>query len=125
MKLESLNFITNLYFLISFNTGHSNKIFEKTVSSENIGKKELVFAQSPKGREMLIHDGHKYTLLDKAGGKQNWRCNNAKKYGCRSAASTNGNDFILIKGHNHPRENFPVQVVKMKQDNSKIQKKEA
>lgn len=68
---------------------------------------------------MLIHDGQKYMLLDKIGDKLSWRCNSARKYGCRSTANTVGNDFILIKEHNHPRETFPIEVVKMKIENDK------
>lgn len=86
--------------------------------SKALSKTELVFAQSPKGREILIHDGHKYVISVKNLDKTTWRCNSASKYGCRSTATTTGNDFNMIKDHNHPRENFPVQVVKMKSKQS-------
>lgn len=95
-------------------TDKSKNLLNKVVSSKALGKTELVFAQSPKGREILIHDGHKYVINVKNLNKTTWRCNSAGKYGCRSSATTIGNDFNMIKDHNHPRENFPVQVVKVK-----------
>jgi hypothetical protein len=91
-----------------------SKILEKVVNSRKLCQKELVFAQSPKGREMLLHDGHKYVISFREPKRIFWRCNNSQKYGCKAAASTNGNDFALLRSHNHPRENFPVQVVKLK-----------
>jgi hypothetical protein len=93
---------------------HISKILEKVVNSRKLCQKELVFAQSPKGREMLLHDGHKYVISFREPKRIFWRCNNSQKYGCKAAASTNGNDFVLLRSHNHPRENFPVQVVKLK-----------
>lgn len=64
---------------------------------------------------MLLFGGHKYVLIttDRSGIKT-WRCNSATKFGCRAGAKTVGNAFEPIKNHNHPRENFPVKVVKMK-----------
>lgn len=78
-------------------------------------KEELVYAQSPKGREMLLHAGHKYVIVkDFKNGQKTWRCNGVTKYGCKALAKTYGNVYYLVKEHNHPRENFPVQVVKVK-----------
>lgn len=76
---------------------------------------ELVYAQSPKGREMLLHAGHKYVLLkDFKNGTKTWRCNGGTKYGCKAVAKTVGNAYFLSRKHNHPRETFPVQIVKVK-----------
>lgn len=79
-----------------------------------VNQNELVFAQSPKGREMLLLDGHKYVISYREPKRIIWRCNNAQKYGCKAGAATVGNSFTLLKKHNHPRENFPIQVVKLK-----------
>lgn len=87
-----------------------------------MGDEKLVFAQSPKGRDMLLYGGHKYVLVstDQKGYKM-WRCNSQMKYGCRAGAKTLGNSFEAIKNHNHPRESFPVKVLKMK-NNVKVKK---
>lgn len=83
----------------------------KVVSS----KEELVYAQSPKGREMLLHAGHKYVIVkDYKNGTKTWRCNGLIKYQCKAVARTLGGLCFLSKEHNHPRETFPVQVVKVK-----------
>lgn len=74
-----------------------------------------MFAQSPKGRGMLLHAGHKYVLVrDYKNGTKTWRCNAVTKYGCKAAAKTMRNKFMLVKDHNHARENFKIKVVKMK-----------
>lgn len=82
-----------------------------------MSQKELVFAQSPKGREMLLHDGHKYVISYREPKRIVWRCNSSQKYGCKAGAATVDNDFSLLREHNHPRENFPIQVVKLKNAN--------
>ena len=92
-------------------------MIEKVVSSRKLCQKELVFAQSPKGREMLLHNGHKYVIAFREAKRTTWRCNNSQKYGCRAVASTIDNNFTLLREHNHPRESFPVQVVKLKNSN--------
>lgn len=110
--------MTNLFSSFFILTGKNKPMVEKVLSSKALAKLDLVFAQSPKGREILIHDGHKYVVNVKMRDKTTWRCNSATKYGCRCSASTSGNEFKMIKDHNHPRENFPVQVVKMKSNQS-------
>lgn len=88
---------------------------KRVVSSRNLEDKGIVYAQSKKGRKILLHEGQKYVVSSTSGDKTVWRCNNASKYGCRGVAILQGtDDFKITKDHNHPRENFPVQVVKMK-----------
>lgn len=85
------------------------------IENRNIRAEELVFAQSPKGRDMLLNRGHKYVLIntDRRGVKR-WRCNSAIKFGCRAEAKTIGLTFEAFHTHNHPRETFPVKVIKVK-----------
>ena len=104
-------------FFIFLIVTHVSRVLDKVVDSRKLPQKELVFAQSPKGREMLLHDGHKYVISYREPKRTVWRCNCSQKYGCKAEASTIGNNFELIKVHNHPRENFPIQVVKMKNAN--------
>lgn len=73
-----------------------------------------MFAQSPKGRDMLLYDGHKYVVSYREPKRVVWRCNSAQKYGCKAGAATVDNKFQSLRAHNHPREKFPVQVVKLK-----------
>jgi hypothetical protein len=87
---------------------------EKVVNSRQISEEKLVFAQSEKGREMLLNGGHKYVLVLSRNGIKTWRCNGAKKYGCKAGATTIGNNFSSSRSHNHPRLDFPVKVLKMK-----------
>lgn len=104
------------YFISSTVTGIS-KILEKVVSSQKLCQKDLVYAQSPKGREMLLHDGHKYVISYREPKRTAWRCNASQRYGCKAGAATVDGNFQLLRNHNHPRENFPVQVVKLKNQN--------
>lgn len=105
-------------FFFSFAVTHISKILEKVVSSQKLCQKELVFAQSPKGREMLLRDGHKYVISYREPKRIVWRCNSAQKYGCKAGATTVENTFTLLRQHNHPRENFPIHVVKLKNQNN-------
>lgn len=73
-------------------------------------QEKLIFAQSPKGRRMLIHGGHKYVLAYSENDKIIWRCN---KNTCKAGATTTGENFQLLRKHNHARENFPIKVVKV------------
>lgn len=62
---------------------------------------------------MLLYGGHKYVLVFTENEKNIWRCNSSSKFGCKAGATTTGEDFKLLRKHNHPRENFQVKVVKM------------
>ncbi|KAG5672370.1 hypothetical protein PVAND_002502 [Polypedilum vanderplanki] len=53
---------------------------------------------------MLIYGGHKYVLVYKQGEKNVWRCNSMSKFGCKAGATTIGEDFKLLRKHNHPRK---------------------
>lgn len=90
------------------------------VNSRNIGDEKIVFAQSPKGRDMLLYGGHKYVLSHvNRKGEKIWRCNSASKFRCSAGAKTFENTYEPIRTHNHPRESFPIKVLKMK-NTSKI-----
>lgn len=83
------------------------------LNSSKLDQEKLVFAQSPKGKRMLIHGGHKYVLAYTENDKIIWRCNSSNKFGCKAGATTTGDFCQLLRKHNHPRENFPIKVVKV------------
>lgn len=83
------------------------------LNSSKLDQEKLVFAQSPKGKRMLIHGGHKYVLAYSENDKIIWRCNSSNKFGCKAGATTTGENFQLLRKHNHPRESFPIKVVKV------------
>lgn len=87
------------------------------VSSKKFSQKEIVIAQSPKGREILLHDGHKYVISYREPKKTVWRCNSSGKFGCKAGATTVGLEIALLREHNHPRIHFPIHVVKLKNEN--------
>lgn len=87
------------------------------VSSKKFSQKEIVIAQSPKGREILLYDGHKYVVSYREPKKTVWRCNSAAKFGCKAGATTLGHEIVLMREHNHPRITFPIHVVKLKNEN--------
>lgn len=83
-------------------------------------EKKVVFAQTPKGKELLVYKGFKYELVHTGrDGEKRWRCNFMNKYGCRAGARTVGDNFDPIKSHNHPRENVQIQVMKQIVKNNK------
>lgn len=98
-----------IYFVFTVFKEKSTQV----VHSSKINQEKLVFAQSPKGKKMLIHGGHKYVMAYNQDDKIVWRCNSSNKFGCKSAATTTGENFHLLRKHNHPRESFPIKVVKV------------